>query len=58
MKSMLRRRCPKLTKANGLITSHIVCLQFPRFPHERATNAGGSSEFPAPPRGYVVYAPA
>ena len=27
-------------------------------PSERTTNAEGSSEFPAPPRGYVVYAPA
>jgi alpha-amylase len=27
-------------------------------PNERTTNAEGSSEFPAPPRGYVVYAPA
>ena len=27
-------------------------------PNERTTNADGSSEFPAPPRGYVVYAPA
>jgi len=27
-------------------------------PNERTTNAEGNSEFPAPPRGYVVYAPA
>jgi alpha-amylase len=27
-------------------------------PNERTTDAEGSSEFPAPPRGYVVYAPA
>ena len=27
-------------------------------PNERTTNAEGRSEFPAPPRGYVVYAPA
>jgi alpha-amylase len=26
-------------------------------PNERTTNAEGCSEFPAPPRGYVVYAP-
>jgi len=27
-------------------------------PNERTTNGEGSSEFPAPPRGYVAYAPA
>jgi len=27
-------------------------------PNERTTNAEGGSEFPAPPRGYVVHAPA
>ncbi|HUZ05238.1 MAG TPA: alpha-amylase domain-containing protein, partial [Acidobacteriaceae bacterium] len=27
-------------------------------PNERTTDADGNSEFPAPPRGYAVYAPA
>jgi alpha-amylase len=27
-------------------------------PNERTTDAEGNGEFPAPPRGYAVYAPA
>ncbi len=26
-------------------------------PDERTTDAEGNSEFPAPPRGYAIYAP-
>jgi alpha-amylase len=26
-------------------------------PDERTTDAGGNSEFPAPPRGFAIYAP-